>query len=525
MQNYKKYTHKNFFDAKSSRVESSESSEKDFIFDIFNDLQEYFKDGDEDEVLDILNELSDCVYERDHLPQNFNNFFISNQMFPIISKIVEEPLNNEILSNIIEIVDKLVTISIQDDNDFHQYLYDNGFFELLIQIRDSIPFNLIPYYIHLVANFSYINKEVRNQILNQYTPQLLNSLIFEQGEININIRRKASFLIWRMSMYKLDDSVSDFLDWIIDFFAKYYLDLTSDENSLMYWLFTLDNIIEQEMLKPIELISYGYSEILYYFIKTRKHFFIQIENENENNELEDVENEEDEIVEISDKDQLKIDDLLEIVLKIIYFLINSNPKNVSELLIYDLLDISSEEWKKCSSLSIKIICLYIRKSKNTFPFNEFNEDNEPVNIISLLNLFESSAFSVKYDIILILQEIVISNNISDTFKIGVIIIPFLLDNLESIDKFVLIKAMLDVLERILYTGVVSNGKYQNKFFEVFDENGGFDFLNNYQDMIFNAEMNEEDVNCISNLFSLICEYFPSFEEEEEEASYQDQLEY
>ena len=157
------------------------------------------------------------------------------------------------------------------------------------------------------------------------------------------------------------------MDWIIDFFAKYYLDLTSDENSLMYWLFTLDNIIEQEMLKPIELISYGYSEILYYFIKTRKHFFIQIENENE----------EDEIVEISDKDQLKIDDLLEIVLKIIYFLINSNPKNVSELLIYDLLDISSEEWKKCSSLSIKIICLYIRKSKNT---------SHLMNLMKIMNL-------------------------------------------------------------------------------------------------------------------------------------------
>lgn len=481
---------------------TSELDDVEFLT-IFIDLKECFQNNDVEHILNILIELSDYLYDENNLTPNITNFFIDNELLPIISTLLVNPLKEEILKYVLKILNQLVHLSINDDLDFHIFLFQNGILKLLIDIRDTIPTDIISTYIHLVALFSFCSVESRNFIIINFPQNLLESLIIEQGGFFISIQNETSFLIWRMTMYPIldDDYISDFIKWFIDFFSRSYLFF--DITSLRYWLFALDNVIfEHDEIKPPMLITYGFHDIISFFIKTRNNSF-------DPKQLENIENEnyEEKRKEIFDQDKSQIDELLEIILKIVNLFVESGLEYVSFDIILALLDIANENWKICSKLSIIIIRLLIKKSKDVLLFNDI------ANIQILLQIYDSAQYSFKYEIVFLLHEIISNAETNFIYQIGPVVIPKLIEYLNDTNDINLIKYVLDTLSTLFWLGVRRNGLEVNEFYRIFLESDGFDFFNNYEEKLEGLNIDQNGFNNLEAIIEEIRDYFPSEEEQ------------
>lgn len=498
MLTYKTETESIYLYSKSNRIdENPDKSDQTDIFTFFKDLKQYVQKNDSENVLDILMDLSNLCYDIDHIPSNFTKFFIDCDILSTITTLIQNPLISEILTRVLKILNQLVLLSIYDSFDFHNYLFENKILELLFEIRESIPFDYISTYTHLIANFCYCNAEARNQVMNQYPPTLLESLIIEQGEKLIDIRHETSFLIWRISSYPVlkDGSLSDFIGWLVYFFSKFHLNL--DLISLRYILFAFDNFIfKHKEIKPMMLISFSYFEIIEYYIKSRNDLFIQ-------------ESEEKSII-IENEHRADIDEILEIILKIVDLFIESSFKFISTDIILDLFEIFKENWKICSELSMKIMTQIIKRSGKIFLFDQLE------NIQILFDIYDLAPYKIKYNVIILLNEIIFIAPIDYVCQIGPITIPKLIEYLNDTNDINLIKYTIDLLSSFVWYGSIQNGLRKNKFYDIIAENDGFDFLCNFEEKLESLDLDEHAFSNVNSLVEEILEQIPPpFNEDDE----------
>lgn len=480
---------------------NSIEKKQDEYASLFKNLKYFFENNDVNNATAVLDAISEKLYDEDHFPQGLNDFLIKSQIIQILFTITKNSLNENIFCYIIYIFDDLVTLSSNDDINFSEYLLINGYLELLFGIREMVPTNLIPAYLHLIANFTYCGESVRDSILYRFPPDILQTLIVEQGKQNIRICQMCSFFLWRMTMYPFKKNTSDFILWFVVFFAKFHKIL--DRSSLRFCFFGFDNLVNyHKQIKDSLLVEYGYLEIFYNFIMDRNGTFNQFQYENEIKDQQEISNE------LMRKNKKEIDELLEIILSIIQFLISSSYKNVSFDIIFQLVAISHENWEKCSSKSIEIIKNFVSVHNHVSPFDDIRFIHE------LMENFDFAEYSLKHEIISLINQIINVEDCSPSqiFKIGEVVLPDLIYSLNDTTNLNLIEDILDCYENFLYVGVISNGKEKNAFYNVFDANNGFDFLDNFVEKLDGIYDNVEQI--LGEMVDRIYSYFPNVDNEE-----------
>lgn len=474
-----------------SRALEAEADLNEFVGNCINlrqELSSFLQSPNYEKVNEILDYMLWYIDGEDSLTPEFEQLLIDQKIFPILYDFLQDLSKEDIFCNTIYILDQLVYLSTQNETPCYQILKSDGVLDILLTIRESIPFKILPTYLHLVSHFSYCDEETRDAILVQFSPEFLINVIAQQGESEYKLRKWGIYFIRMMTMYPFyDGQFKDFPQFIITFFLDIFQSL--DKICLLYFLYALENIIimhntdTSHSLVSVEMMTaFNFQELIHYFIQNRNKGVVN-------------------------------DEILSIILKITQYLLKCNRSSLDEGIVPALLEIVNDNYEISSSLAIDIIIDCISQSS---PFKESairNCSAEPI-VAALWQTFTNSAHQIQVKILCFFDELVGTNlqtDISLTIPFIQVILPYLILYLHDVTNPEIITKILSIFDDILFIGDLI--QYMDSILQIFMDNNIFEFLSNYENILMDCSKKEFDV--IKAQVNCIMEYFSqSFEEED-----------